>query len=57
MRYDPIVAEVRRIREEHAAHFGYDLDAIVQDLREQERQSGRRFIRTEPRRPVPVGRG
>ena len=29
MKEDPIVAEVRRIRQEHAARFGYDLDLIV----------------------------
>jgi hypothetical protein len=31
---DPIVEEVRRIREEHAARFGYDLKAIYEDLKE-----------------------
>ena len=29
---DPVVAETRRIREEYAARFGYDLAAIVADL-------------------------
>ena len=33
---DHIVEEVRRIREEHAAQFNYDLDAIVEDLRRSE---------------------
>ena len=36
MKDDPIVAEVRRIRQEHAARFGYDLDLIVEDLKAQE---------------------
>ena len=39
---DEIVEEVRRIRQAHAARFNYDLKAIVQDLKEQERASGRR---------------
>jgi len=30
---DPIVDELHRIREEHAARFNFDLDAIVADLR------------------------
>ena len=30
---DPIVDEVRRIREEHAAQFNYDIDAICEDIR------------------------
>jgi len=47
---DPIVAEIRRIREEYAARFNYDLDAIYQDLKEQERKSGRKFVSYPPRR-------
>ena len=31
---DPIVEEVRKAREEHAAKFNYDIDAIVRDLQE-----------------------
>ena len=49
MKNDPIVAEVRRIRQEHAARFGYDLDLIVQDLKAQEKASGRQYIRLPPR--------
>ena len=49
MNDDPIVAEVRRVRDEHAAKFNYDLDAIYQDLKEQERKSGRKYVRFEPR--------
>ena len=45
MKDDPIVAEVRRIRQEHAARFGYDLDLIVADLKAQEQASGRQYIR------------
>ena len=45
MKEDPIVAEVRRIRQEHAARFGYDLDLIVEDLKAQEQTSGRHYIR------------
>ena len=41
---DPIVDEVRRIRDAHAAHFNYDLDAIYQDIKEQERKSNRKFV-------------
>lgn len=50
---DPIVAEIRRFREEHAARFNYDLRAICEDLREQERKSGRRFVSYPPRRIAP----
>ena len=50
MKEDPIVAEVRRIRQEHAARFGYDLDLIVEDLKAQEQVSGRQYIRLPSRR-------
>jgi len=58
MKDDPIVAEVRKTREEHAARFNFDLDAIVQDLRDQERISGRTFVQYPARRaePTPVRR-
>ena len=51
MRPDPIVEEVRRVRDEHAQRHGYDLDRIYEDLKDQERKSGRSFI-CLPARPV-----
>lgn len=47
---NPIVEEVRRHREEHAAPFNYDLDAIIAELKHSE--SGRNWPRVtlEPRR-------
>ena len=33
---DPIVQEVRRVREEHAARLGYDLEAVFADLKRTE---------------------
>ena len=50
MKGDPIVAEVRRIRHEHAARFNYDLELIVRDLKSQEQASGRPYLRLPPRR-------
>ena len=41
---DPIVDEVRRIREAHAAKFNYDPKAIFQDIKEQEKRSGRKYV-------------
>ncbi len=51
---DPIVAEVRKVREAHAAKFNYDLLAIYQDLKEQETKSGRTFVSYPPRRCKPA---
>lgn len=47
---DPIVEEVRKIREEHAARFGYDLKAIFEDLKKTERMSFRRVVSLPPKR-------
>jgi hypothetical protein len=59
MSEDPIVQEIRRIREAHAAKFGYDLAAICRDLKEKEKESGRKFVTFPPRKvqqPKPVGK-
>ena len=50
---DPIVDEVRRIRDAHAAMFNYDLDAIFQDIKEQEKKSGLTFVSFPPRKAEP----
>lgn len=50
MKDDPIVEEVRKVREAYAAKFNYDLEAIFQDLKRQERESGRTFVSFPPRR-------
>ena len=48
---DPIVSEIRKEREQHAARFGFDLGEIFQDLQEQQQASGRKFVRY-PARPA-----
>ena len=49
---DPIVEEVRRIRDEHAKKFNYDLHAICEDFRKRQRLSGRTVVSRPPRRPL-----
>ena len=51
---DPILDEIHRFREAHAAKFGYDVDAIVRDLQEQERNEGRPLLQLAPRPPVEI---
>lgn len=51
---DPIVEEVRKVREEHAAKFNYDLERILKDLKEQEQASGLKVVSLPPKRPVTV---
>ena len=49
---DPIVAEVRAIRDELAAQCDYDLQQIFRQLRQQQASSGRKYVRYPPRRIV-----
>ena len=44
MRDDPIVEEIRRVRQEYAKQFDYDVRAIVADLREREQQHRDRLV-------------
>jgi len=49
MQTDPIVEEVRRIRQEYTKQFGYDLHAIAADLRKHEQQHPERLISLSPK--------
>ena len=57
MSSDPIVAEIRRIREQIAAEFNYDLHALVKDAQQRDAAGDRLVVRREPRaalQPVSV---
>jgi hypothetical protein len=41
---DPIIKEIHKIRQEHAAKFNFDLRAIVKYYQEQQKQSGRTIV-------------
>jgi hypothetical protein len=43
---DEVLEEIYKIREEHAKSFNYDLQAICNDLRKKQANSGRRIIST-----------
>ena len=47
---DPIVEEVRRLRDEYAAQFNYDLGAIYADLKRIEKESKEPRVSFGPRR-------
>ena len=49
---DPIIAEVRAARDEHAARFGYDVAEIFRDIRAMQDASGSEYIRYPARRVV-----
>ena len=47
---DPIVEEIRKIREEHAARFNYNVRAIVEDARRRQQEGGHKVVSFPPRR-------
>ena len=49
MQADPIVDEVRRVRQEYANRFGYDLRAIAADLRKREQERPERLVSFPPK--------
>lgn len=52
---DPVVEEVHRIRERMLAEHGGDLRALMESIRQSEKEAmaaGRKFVSLPPRRPV-----
>lgn len=50
---DPIIAEVRAVRDKHAARFDYNVDAIFKDIQDRQASSGRKYVRRPPKRFQP----
>ena len=50
---DPIVEEVRRIKEQMAAKYNYDVRALGRALREEQKKSGRKVVSLPPKRIAP----
>jgi hypothetical protein len=50
---DPIVAEVRKAREELFAAAGYDLNEFCKRLQKRQREEKRQVVVPSPRRPQP----
>lgn len=52
---DPIIAELRSIRQAYAARFDYDVEAMFRDIRARQQTSGREYVRLPARRVVSAG--
>ena len=48
---DPIVAETRKHRDAYAREHNYDMDAIFEDIKKRQLQSGRKLVSRPPRKP------
>jgi hypothetical protein len=44
MTSDLIVEEIRRLRDEYAKRFNYDIKAMFEDLKKEQRASGRKVV-------------
>jgi hypothetical protein len=55
MSRDPIVDEVRAVRDAIAHEYEYDVKKLADALREEQRKSGREVVHLPPRR-LPVAR-
>ncbi len=49
---DPIVAEVRRVRETLAAKYNFDIQAICDAARKRQRKSGHKVVSFVPKRKL-----
>ena len=47
---DPIIAELRAVRDAHAARFNFDVKAIFEDLQARQKASGRKYVRYPAKR-------
>lgn len=47
---DEVITEVRRVREELAEEYQYNVQAMMQAFREKEGKDGRKVVRLEPKR-------
>jgi hypothetical protein len=50
MKLDPVMAEIRAVREAYAEQFGGDVKAMFDDLEKRSRESGREIVSRPPRR-------
>ncbi len=51
---DEIVEETRQAREEYAAKFNYDLEALYSDLKKQEEQNPEKFVSLPSKAPETI---
>jgi len=48
---DPLIKEIRRLKEANAAKYGFDIRVMAEDMRRREKLSGRKVVTLPPRRP------
>jgi len=51
MKRDPVIEETRKLRRQYAAQFGYDTNAIFDDIIKRQNQSGKNLVTLPHRKP------
>ncbi|MBO0614446.1 MAG: hypothetical protein RL122_614 [Pseudomonadota bacterium] len=51
---DPIIKETRELRNQYAAQFNHDLDAIFEDIKKRQEKSKRKQVSFSPRKAVMI---
>jgi hypothetical protein len=51
---DPIVEEVRRLRDQYASQFNHDLERIFIDIQKRQAQIGKQLVSLPPRTPSQI---
>ena len=51
---DPINKETRELRNQYAAQFKHDLDAIFEDIKARQEKSTRKWVSFPPRKPAVI---
>lgn len=49
---DDVIAEVRRVKDEIAAQYAYDVRALARAMRERQGKDGRKVVSFESKRPA-----
>ncbi|MBK8452706.1 MAG: hypothetical protein WAQ53_11075 [Thiofilum sp.] len=49
---DPIIQETRHLRDQYAATFNHDIDALFEDIKKRQAQSKRKKVSFPPRPAV-----
>jgi hypothetical protein len=53
---DPIVEEIRRLREQYASQFNYDIDSLFRDIQKRQDKAGKKLVSFAPRIPFKIPR-
>jgi hypothetical protein len=48
---DPLVEEIRKLRDQYASQHNHDIDAIFEDIQQRQAQSDKKMVSFPPRKP------